>query len=433
MNLNPDHLAQIKELRHKTGLGIIACKDLLSQSNYDLEVALSKVKDKVRELAATRAGRSTEARRVVGVYKEDSVFMCEFSCETEFAADSNLFVTEIPKICRELANHYWNSQQSQLVIPSRVAESLTSLSGILKEKVNIDKQKFYRGTVGKYMHKQRAGVVVALSGGTREIAEKIAFEYLMHQSKYILELPHEVIEQATAEVKELTTLASIQEKALAGKLDKLRKRDCFVYQQVTDSDRTIADLLGPDTSIVEISLVTTFLMSLTNKIDSFLQAELSKMNSALKEIMNGFSMELKTNYLGRLVVLGSPLVQKASIRRLSTTKAEICIFDGTSSHSIGKEVKKLHPSWIITSIDNRVIVDVGAISDQARKDMLDRLKDSQQNTLIHLRSLRHQARKMISEEPEDMKQRLMTNIDKAINKAKGELVALWKQKRAATN
>ena len=93
--------AQVKELREKTGLGLMDCKKALEGADGDIELAIEELRKTSGIKASKKSGRSAADGLVAITSKDTNYFMIEINCETDFVAKNDTFVefaTEIAKL-----------------------------------------------------------------------------------------------------------------------------------------------------------------------------------------------------------------------------------------------------------------------------------------------------------------------------------------------
>jgi elongation factor Ts len=85
--------SQVKELREKTGLGLMDCKKALEGANGDMDLAIEELRKTSGVKASKKSGRSAADGLIAIESKEQNIFMIEVNCETDFVARDDSFVS----------------------------------------------------------------------------------------------------------------------------------------------------------------------------------------------------------------------------------------------------------------------------------------------------------------------------------------------------
>lgn len=255
----------VKELRERTGAGMMDCKKALTETNGDIEKAVEFLREKGLAAAAKKAGRVAAEGLVKTYVSEDSkkASVIEVNCETDFVAANDQFVSFVDKLAKmvvettattveELENQKFDGDQT-------VKEALTSLIATLGENMTIRRfAKFdvNNGLVKTYVHGGgRIGVAVELACDTQSpVVEEVARELCMQvAAANPLYLDESAVDQEAIEKeKEIYRVQALNEgkpeniveKMVLGRIKKYYKEVCLVDQLwVKDGDKTIKKLL----------------------------------------------------------------------------------------------------------------------------------------------------------------------------------------------
>ena len=251
--------ALVKELRERTGAGMMDCKKALTAVEGDMDKAIDFLREKGLAAAAKKAGRIA-AEGVVGyALSEDGKVGCivEINCETDFVAKTDGFKELVAKV----ANHIIATKPADVAallasdIEGQTVEALVTASvAKIGEKISVRRFALYEapeGLVAAYIHGGgKIGVLVEMKGGSAELGKDIAMQVAAANPSYLersqvpaAELEHEkevLSEQARNEGKP----EKIIEKMVLGRINKYYKEVCLVDQEfVKDPDQTIAKLL----------------------------------------------------------------------------------------------------------------------------------------------------------------------------------------------
>ncbi|MFP4125241.1 MAG: translation elongation factor Ts [Alphaproteobacteria bacterium] len=186
--------ALVKELREKTGAGMMDCKTALAESDGDLEAASDWLRKKGLSQAQKKAGRTT-ADGLVGIAFEGNIgALVEVNSETDFVARNDSFQEMVRAIARRAPDAEGDVDTLKAVeLPSgrTVEDEITHAIGVIGENMTLRRTATLRvdeGVVGGYVHAQTApglgkiGVLVALrssAGDTDRLAD-IAKQVAMH-------------------------------------------------------------------------------------------------------------------------------------------------------------------------------------------------------------------------------------------------------------
>lgn len=251
--------ALVKELRERTGAGMMDCKKALSAVEGDMDKAIDFLREKGLAAAAKKASRIAAEGIVASYISEDNKVgvIVEVNCETDFVAKTDNFKELVDSIAAHIAatnpadmDALMASELNGKAVSELVTESIAKIGE------NISVRRFARyevteGTVAAYIHGGgKIGVLVNITGGSAELGKDIAMQvaaanpsYLNREQVPTAELEHEkevLTEQARNEGKP----EKIIEKMVLGRIQKYYKEVCLVDQEfVKDPDQTISKLL----------------------------------------------------------------------------------------------------------------------------------------------------------------------------------------------
>ncbi|MGL4849071.1 MAG: translation elongation factor Ts [Clostridium sp.] len=254
----------VKELREKTGAGMMDCKKALTETNGDLEKAVEVLREKGLAAAAKKAGR-VAAEGIVKTYvSEDNkvASIVEVNCETDFVAANEEFVAFATELAKLAANS--NVQTVEELVNENmgdktVSETLTALVAKLGENMTVrrfERMSIENGAIQSYIHGGgRIGVLVEIaceanSPVVTEVAREVCMQVAAANPLFLnrdgvdtdaLEKEKEIYRvQALNEGKP----EKIVEKMVMGRIQKYYKEVCLVDQVwVKDGDKTITKLL----------------------------------------------------------------------------------------------------------------------------------------------------------------------------------------------
>ena len=257
--------AMVKELREKTGAGMMDCKKALAQTDGAFDAAVNWLREKGLAAAAKKAGR-VAAEGLVDIYAEDGVAaMVEINCETDFVAknpDFRQLVKDIAEVAAKANPADVAALQQASFKGKTVKDAVTEKIQTIGE--NLSVRRFVRlsgdAAFGSYIHGGGSiGVIVEVaaadaSKATTETAKVLARDLAMHVAAQsplfvrreeadpaVLENERHVYrEKAKAEGKP----EKILDKIVEGQVQKFLSESCFVDQPfVKDPDITVSKLL----------------------------------------------------------------------------------------------------------------------------------------------------------------------------------------------
>ena len=259
--------AMVKELREKTGAGMMDCKKALTATDGDAAKAIDWLREKGIAKAEKKAGRVAAEGAVGAFVAADGKTGCvvEINCETDFAAGNDQFKELLAKI----AEHIVATKPADLdalndseIDGKKVSTLITEATATIGEKISLRRFACYEteGKLASYIHMGgKIGVLVNLTGGDEQLGKDIAMQIAAAAPMAVdrdgvdasaLEHEKEVLrKQAEEEGKP----ANIIERMVEGRINKFYKEVCLNEQIfVKDSEKTINDILG-DVKVTEFT------------------------------------------------------------------------------------------------------------------------------------------------------------------------------------
>lgn len=258
--------ALVKELRERTGAGMMECKKALVAANGDIELAIEEMR-KAGQAKADKKSARTAADGVVTIEVSDDckrAAMVEINSETDFVARDENFTNFADSISElVLANNQTEVEEiSAITLASgeTVEVSRQSLISKLGENINIRRAHIVdtQGTVGAYVHSARIGVLVDLDGDDECLAKDIAMHIAACNPMVIN--PDDVPEEVVAKEKEIFIAQAqesgkpmeIIEKMITGRLRKFLEEVSLLGQPfVKDPSQKVGDLLKASNATVK--------------------------------------------------------------------------------------------------------------------------------------------------------------------------------------
>jgi elongation factor Ts len=268
----PITAAQVKELRDRTGAGMIDCKKALEATGGDIDSAAEKLRIEGMAKADKKGGR-TAAEGMIGIaVGADAIALAEVNCETDFVTKGADF-QDLANTAAKLALEHRPASLEALLALKVDGQSLEEKRKALVAKIgeNMTVRRFEvvqkaGGAIATYLHGSRIGVVVALTAGDELLAKDLAMHVAASQPRYLdaASVPADIIaaekkvidaqvaqeqEEAEAAAKEAgkeykAKPAEILAKMVDGKLRKFVGEITLLGQPfVKDPDQTVEKLL----------------------------------------------------------------------------------------------------------------------------------------------------------------------------------------------
>jgi elongation factor Ts len=250
--------AMVKELRERTGAGMMECKKALVETDGDLDAAIEQMRKSGMAKADKKAGR-TAADGLVSIKVSDDgkkAAIVEVNCETDFVAKGDDFVAFADHIAQSALDKQPADLDALLALPGHdaasIEESRKALISKLGENMNVRRFQLInaKGNVYSYMHGARIGVAIDLEGGDETLGKDLAMHIAASRPMCVAEadVDPEVIakerEIFTAQAAESGKPADIVEKMVDGRVKKYLKENTLLGQPfVKDPDQTVEQLL----------------------------------------------------------------------------------------------------------------------------------------------------------------------------------------------
>ena len=243
--------SQVKELREKTGLGLMDCKKALEGANGDMDLAIEELRKTSGIKASKKSGRSAADGLIAIESKEQNIFMIEVNCETDFVARDDSFVS----FTKETLQNFSDNPDSSLeeLLDKGIEDDREKLVQKLGENIVVRRvsKTDSSSSVGSYLHSnQKIGCIVSLDGGNESLANDIAMHAAATDPMAISPsyIPEEIVakekEIFKAQSEESGKPAEIIEKMIEGKVSKFLAEVSLTEQDfVKDPNVKISQLL----------------------------------------------------------------------------------------------------------------------------------------------------------------------------------------------
>ena len=249
--------SMVKDLRERTGAGMMECKKALVESDGDLDAAAEALRMSGQAKADKKASRVAADGKVVINREGDKVVIVEVNSETDFVAKDENFVAFADAVA---ATALANGTEDVAALATQsigdgksVEQARTDLVAKVGENISVRRAAIVdnTGSIGFYTHGARIGAIVTLEGGDDELARDVAMHVAATNPLCIDEtgVPAETLERErrifTEQAAESGKPPEIVEKMVTGRVAKFLKEITLVGQPfVKDPDQTVAKLLG---------------------------------------------------------------------------------------------------------------------------------------------------------------------------------------------
>ena len=267
--------ALVKELREKTGAGMMDCKKVLTETDGDLEKAAELLREKGITKAAKKSGRVAAEGMVEAYISEDEKVgaIVEVNSETDFVAKNEEFRTFVMDVAKQIVKNNPESVEALLAEPAMFEEGKTVNEALIGKIAtigeNISIRRFARfetidGLIEKYIHGDgKIAVLVNMTSGTKELAKDVCMQIAAARPEFIDrdQVPAERVEKEK-EILKIQTMnegkpEAIAEKIVLGRINKFYQEICLVDQEfVKDPSKKVSDILK-DSKVLEFARFET--------------------------------------------------------------------------------------------------------------------------------------------------------------------------------
>ena len=286
--------AMVKELRERSGVGMMECKKALVEAVGDIELAIENMRKSGAAKAAKKAGRIAAEGAIVTASNGTHAVLVEVNSETDFAANDDNFKGFAAAVAETALRAGVRDIATLRETAGLTGESLEQLRAGLVAKIgeNIEIRRFAvlaadGGVVQSYLHGKRIGVLVAMQGGNAELARDIAMHIAASNPVCVseAEMPAEVLakerEIHMAQAAQSGKPADIVEKMVVGRLKKFIAETTLLGQNfVKDPDQTVEKLLKAAGATVTRFVRYEVGEGIDKKEDNFVEEVMAQARSA---------------------------------------------------------------------------------------------------------------------------------------------------------
>ena len=250
--------AMVKELRERSGAGMMECKKALVETGGDIETAIEHLRKSGLAAADKKAGRTAAEGKIVLAASEDNhrAVLVEVNCETDFVAKDENFLGFAEAVAQNalaqsefslddlMASHIGDAtvEHARQTLVAKIGENVQVRRGVNKSS---------DGTLGAYVHGGKIGVLVDVDGGDESLARDLAMHIAAMNPEFVSadDVPEDIVakekEILIAQAADSGKPADIIEKMVSGRLRKHLSGITLHGQPfVKDSDMTVEKLLA---------------------------------------------------------------------------------------------------------------------------------------------------------------------------------------------
>ncbi len=249
--------AMVKELREKTGAGILDAKKALTENEGDMEKAMEYLRQKGIASAEKKMGRIA-AEGLIGSYVEGSTgAIIEVNCETDFVAKNDEFKELVSNLAKQIVAIKPASVEELLASTCTVCGCGKKIEDIIKEKIatigekiTVRRFELVEGNPATYIHNGKIGVLLNTDKADEVLEKDICLHIASNAPEFVsrAEIPQSVIDEETRIEMGKEDLAkkpeNIRAKIVEGRINKLMASKCLLEQPfVKNPDETVAQLI----------------------------------------------------------------------------------------------------------------------------------------------------------------------------------------------
>ncbi|MGP1947582.1 MAG: translation elongation factor Ts [Arsenophonus sp. NC-PG7-MAG3] len=243
--------ALVKELRERTGAGIMECKKALIEASGNIKLAIDNMRKSGQAKAAKKAGRVATEGVVMAKISNNRKFgaLLELNCETDFVAKNSSFIAFGNEILKSVIE---NKSSNINELKTKFEEQRTTIVSNIGENINIRRIEIIEGEkIGYYLHCSRIGVFVSAKGADDELIKHIAMHIAASKPEFIT--PADVLTDVLTHEYQIQFEIAMQsgksreiaEKIVTGRMNKFINEISLTGQQfIIDPSKTVGALLN---------------------------------------------------------------------------------------------------------------------------------------------------------------------------------------------
>ena len=238
--------ALVKELRERTGAGMMECKKALVEANADIELAIENMRKSGAAKAAKKAGNVAAEGAIIIKENNGVAVLLEVNCQTDFVAKDGNFTAFAEKVAEDALATKATAEE----LVAKFEEERVALVAKIGENINIRRVQYVEGAaLASYRHGEKIGVVVA-GEGDAETLKHVAMHVAASKPEYVN--PEDVPAEVVAKEKEVQVEiamnegkpAEIAEKMVVGRMKKFTGEISLTGQAfIMEPRKTVGEML----------------------------------------------------------------------------------------------------------------------------------------------------------------------------------------------
>lgn len=238
--------ALVKELRDRTGAGMMECKKALVETNGDIEVAIENMRKSGAAKAAKKAGNIAAEGAIIIKEENGVAALLEVNCQTDFVAKDANFTAFAEKVAADALATKATAEE----LVAKFEEERVALVAKIGENINIRRVQYVEGAaIASYRHGEKIGVVVA-GDGDAETLKHVAMHVAASRPEFVNpeDVPADVVEKEKAVQVEIAMNegkpAEIAEKMVVGRMKKFTGEISLTGQPfVMEPKKSVGEIL----------------------------------------------------------------------------------------------------------------------------------------------------------------------------------------------
>ena len=251
--------AMVKELRERTGSGMMECKKALTEAGGDIDAAIENMRKSGLAKADKKAGRVAAEGRIAIKISDDgkTAVIAEVNCETDFVSGGDDFLTFVNEVAATALENRPESVEALVELAIDGGQTIEEKRKEMVSKIgeNIQVRRFElmqldAGQFGSYLHGTRIGVLLGMENGNDDLIKDVAMHIAASRPTCVTEeqVPAELLEKEReiliAQAQDSGKPQEIIEKMVDGRIRKYLAEITLVGQPfVKDPDKTVGALL----------------------------------------------------------------------------------------------------------------------------------------------------------------------------------------------
>ena len=289
--------SDIKELRDKTGAGMLDCKKALEANNGDMEKAVDWLREKGIAKAAKKESRIAAEGLTAGSSLDNTAVILEINCETDFVAQNADFKNLVSTIMDTLLHSKANTMEEANLLKvadtnETISETIVNFTAKIGEKISFRRfarvEKKDNETFGIYSHMGgKITALVVLDGANSDVARDVAMHVAAMNPTSVKrdEVPSDLVERESHVIKEQVMAegkpADIAEKMVTGRLNKFYKEICLEEQPfIKDSSLNVGTYVKNNGGSIVSMVRYAVGEGIEKKEENFADEVMSQINAA---------------------------------------------------------------------------------------------------------------------------------------------------------